>query len=195
MNSVTKLIERVKSGNDSAAADLWNRYHMRLTALARKKLGDAPRRTLDEEDVVVQAFASFCRRAEDGCFPDLRDRDDLWKLLITICERKAINQRKHLFRKKNAIVGESALPDADGCGGIGEYSDDSPSPEFAVIVADEVAAILQSLPSAAMRRVCILKMEGLTNKEVAASMGCSCSSVERKLRIVRAHLKAREGGS
>jgi hypothetical protein len=49
--------------------------------LARAKLGGQPRRVADADDVVVSAFASFCRGAELGRFQRLEDRDDLWQVL------------------------------------------------------------------------------------------------------------------
>ena len=36
-------------------------------------------RLADEEDVALSAFDSFCRGAEQGRFPRLDDRDDLWQ--------------------------------------------------------------------------------------------------------------------
>ena len=75
--SVTGLLERLKSGDHEAARLLWQRYFPRLVALARKNLQSAPRRVADEEDAALSAFDSFCRRAEQGQFPDLKDRDGL----------------------------------------------------------------------------------------------------------------------
>jgi hypothetical protein len=43
----------------------------------------------DEEDAALSAFDSFCRRAEQGQFPDLKDRDGLWALLVVLTAHKA----------------------------------------------------------------------------------------------------------
>ena len=48
---------------------------------ARSRLRGSTRRTSDEEDVALSAFDSFCRNAEAGRFPDLTDRESLWRLL------------------------------------------------------------------------------------------------------------------
>src|SRR6516225_3701992 len=98
--SVTGLLERLKSGDHEAARLLWQRYFPRLVALARKKLQAAPRRVADEEDVALSAFDSFCRRAEQGHFPDLKDRDGLWALLVVLTARKAADQLRHQQRDK-----------------------------------------------------------------------------------------------
>jgi hypothetical protein len=68
--SVTAWIEQLKAG-DAAAAPLWQGYFRRLVGLARQKLGAAPRRVADEEDVALSAFASFCLAAMQGRFPRL----------------------------------------------------------------------------------------------------------------------------
>lgn len=61
-DSVSQWIDGLKAGEEAAAAKLWQRYYLRLVGLARKKLGDSPRRVADEEDVVLNAFQSFCQR-------------------------------------------------------------------------------------------------------------------------------------
>jgi hypothetical protein len=53
------------------------------------------RRVADEEDVALSAFDSFCAGAERGRFPDLKDRDNLWALLVTITARKAADLAQH----------------------------------------------------------------------------------------------------
>src|SRR5262245_9588821 len=87
--SVTRLLSPIQSGDLAAIQQLWERYFLRLVELARKKLQGAPRRAADEEDVALSAFDSFCRCARQGRFPDLCDRDSLWRLLVTFTVRKA----------------------------------------------------------------------------------------------------------
>jgi ECF sigma factor len=49
---------------------------------------------VDEEDVALSAFNSFCRQAEAGRFPELLDRDSLWCVPVVVTARKAF----HLIR-------------------------------------------------------------------------------------------------
>ena len=58
------------------------------------------------------AFATFFRRARKGQFPRLQDRSDLWQLLVTITERKTLNQVRDQKRQKRgsgAVRGDSAF--------------------------------------------------------------------------------------
>src|SRR5258708_27868914 len=98
--SVTRWVGQLQAGDQGAARHLYERYFQRLVGLARKKLRDTPRRAADEEDVAQSAFASFCRAAERGQFPQLEDREDLLQLLMVITKRKALNQAKHERRPK-----------------------------------------------------------------------------------------------
>ena len=87
--AVTVLLEQLHSGDHAAVETLWRLYFPRLVRLARSHLQGLPRRAADEEDVALTAFDSFCRGAEQGRFPALHGRDELWKLLVTIAARHA----------------------------------------------------------------------------------------------------------
>ena len=92
--SVTRWIGELKSGGDFAVQHLWERYFERLVRLARKKLQGTrrPRIVEDEEDAALSAFDSFCRGVDRGRFARLADRDDLWRLLVVLTLRKALDQ-------------------------------------------------------------------------------------------------------
>src|SRR5262249_5902247 len=98
--SVTRWFDPLQAGDPAAAQQLWERYFRRMVNLARKKLQGLPRRAADEEDVALSAFDSFCRGAEAGRFPQLLDRDSLWRLLVTLTVRKAAHLRRDESRLK-----------------------------------------------------------------------------------------------
>jgi DNA-directed RNA polymerase specialized sigma24 family protein len=193
--SVTTLVERVKAGDHEAARLLWQRYYPRLVGLARKKLQAAPRRVADEEDAALSAFDSFCRRAEQGRFPDLKDRDGLWALLVVLTARKAADLVKHLQRDRRGggkVHGDSALRPADAgssAGGFDGLEGDDPTPEEAAILAEEVENLLGRLRDPALRQLAVWKLEGYTNAEIAERQGWSLPTVGRRLAIIRRLLK------
>jgi DNA-directed RNA polymerase specialized sigma24 family protein len=182
---VTVWLARLKAGDRAAAQPVWENYCRRLVALARKRLGGAARRAADEEDVALSAFASFCRAAEQGRFPRLDDRTDLWQLLVVLTSRKAADAVAREGRRKRGggkVRGESVVGEA---GGLGRVADDGPTPEFAAEVAEECGRLLGLLGDETLRRVATLKLEGYANEEVAKELGCSLATVERKLRRIR----------
>jgi DNA-directed RNA polymerase specialized sigma24 family protein len=175
--SVSRWLGDLQAGDRAAVAPLWERYFTRLVALARTRLRATARQEADEEDVALSAFASFCRAAEQGSLTDLRDRDGLWRLLVTLTARKAIDQQRRETRLKRG--GGDAPETLDDV--IGE----EPTPEFAAEVADEYQHLLSRLPSPELVTIALLKMEGHTSAEIAKRLGCVGRTVERKLRLIR----------
>jgi DNA-directed RNA polymerase specialized sigma24 family protein len=189
--SVTHWLNELKAGNPTAAQQLWERYFQALIELARKKLQDAPRRAADEEDVALSAFDSFCRGVAQQRFPQLSDRNDLWKLLVVITARKAIDLIEHETRQKRGggVPGVAAGFDPDESTGtratIEQIVGREPTPAFAAQVAEEYRRLLHLLDDDELRAVAVWKMEGYTTAEIAGKLGCVERSVERRLRVIR----------
>jgi DNA-directed RNA polymerase specialized sigma24 family protein len=189
--SVTTWIEQLRAGNRAAAQPLWERYFSRLVGLARRKLEGLRRCAADEEDVALSVFDSFYRAAEQGRFPQLADRNNLWELLVVITVRKAIDLRQRATRQKRGggkVAGESALDGLLGSEegrGIEQVVGAEPAPELAARVADEMQRLLGLLPTEEVRAVALLKLESYTNAEIAARLGCAEVTVERRLRLIR----------
>jgi RNA polymerase sigma factor (sigma-70 family) len=192
-SSVPQWLARLKAGDHQAARALWERYSHRLVNLARERLRGLPRRAVDEEDVALSAFDSFCRRAEGGRFPKLDDRDDLWHILLTIVWRKADKLRQHERRQKRgggAVRGDSAFgelhdstPDPSG---LAALADDAPTPEEAALCAEEFDRLLALLPDAELRQIALMRFEEYTNAEIAEQLQCVVSTVERRCKRIRA---------
>jgi DNA-directed RNA polymerase specialized sigma24 family protein len=190
--SVTGWIDQARQGDRQAAGQLWQRYFHRLVGLARTALKAAPRRVADEEDVALSAFDTFFRGAEGGRFPDLDDRDGLWRLLVVLTQRKAAHLKRDECRLKRgggAVLDQAALARAAGPGeeqGDLEWAvGQEPTPAFAAQVAEECERLLRRLPDEGLRALAVSKMEGWTNEEIAARLGCCVSTVERRLQLIR----------
>jgi RNA polymerase sigma factor (sigma-70 family) len=192
-DSITHWIGQLKTGDDARAAqqELWNHYFHRLVGLARKLLRGTPQRVEDEEDVVLGALNSFFRGAEGGRFPDLRDRTDLWPLLVKITAHKAINQlERHQAQKRGGgkVRGESVFinggADSD-IAGIEQIVGTEPTPDFAAAMAEHCQKLLAVLDDDSLRQIARLKLEGYTNEEIAQQMGIVERTVERRLNRIR----------
>jgi DNA-directed RNA polymerase specialized sigma24 family protein len=171
--TVTHWINLLKGGDSLAAQKVWENYFQRLVRLAHKKLGGSPRKSADSEDVALSAFASFCRCAEQGKFPRLTDRHDLWRLLVVITAHKTAELFKRERRLKQKEVD------------VEEFIGREPTPAFAAQVADEFRHLLDCLNDDELRCVATWKLEGYTNDEIAAKLGRSLATAERKLSLIR----------
>jgi len=189
--SVTGWIREAKAGDEDAVQRLWERYFPQLVALCQKRLRGHPRRVADEEDVALSVFDSFCQRAAEGRFPQLQDRDDLWRLLVVIAARKAINLVRYDRRQRRGgqrVIGESDLRSAESdtdAPGLEQIIGREPTPEFAALVAEEYERLLAVLEGVGLREIAQRKLEGYTNEEIAQQLACSLRTVERKLWVIR----------
>jgi DNA-directed RNA polymerase specialized sigma24 family protein len=187
--SVTAWFDQLRTGDHDAAQQLCQRYFQRLVALARQKLRGAPRGMADEEDVALSALDSLFRGAEEGRFPQLDDRDDLWYLLVVITERKAIDQVNHEKAQKRGegrVRHEGSLAaDSSDTAAFDQLPSPEPTPEMVAQFVDECRRLLDSLKDETLRAVALAKMEECPNKEIARRIKRSVATVERKLRIIR----------
>ncbi|MBL8796067.1 MAG: RNA polymerase subunit sigma-70 [Planctomycetia bacterium] len=179
--SVTLWIAELKAGNRDAAQRLWNRYFHRLVGLARHKLHGRARPVANEEDVALSAFDAFYRAAEDGRFPQLDDRADLWRLLMVITARKALR----LARDERRLKRGGGQPHDDEAR-VEQLLSAEPTPAFAAEVAEEFQRLLALLDEPALRDIALDKLAGGTNEDIAARLECAPRTIERKLKRIRA---------
>ncbi len=184
--SVSGWIVDLKAGDGAAVQPLWERYYPRLVRLARAKLRATRRGVLDEEDAALSAFESFCAGAARGRFPRLADRGDLWRLLVVITARKVGEQVKREARQKRG-GGRVAAPlagDSSSSDPMCSILAHDPTPLFAAAAAEEYRRLLDLLGDE-LRQVAIDRMEGYTNDEIAARLGCARRTVARRLELIR----------
>ena len=183
--SVTGWLGLAQAGDADAAQQLWQRYFGRLVALARSKLRGSPVAVADEEDVALSAFDSCYRGIEQGRFPRLADRDNLWSLLVVITARKAGKLKRDASRQKRGGTREEQAGNNMDVPELEAIIGPEPSPDFAVQVAEEYQRLLDGLGDDLARAVAMGKMEGYRNEEIATKLDCALRTVERKLRVIR----------
>jgi RNA polymerase sigma factor (sigma-70 family) len=186
--SISGWIEGAKQGDEEAIRALWNRYHPHLLRFARGKLPPNRRRVADEEDVVSLAFKSFFFAARAGRFPELKDSDGLWKLLLKMTARKAVDLKRHEGRKKRRVLGESVLiktRDESSSDAMSRIAGSEPAPDFGALVTDECRRLLDQLGDRELENLALAKLEGLGNEEIAKRLGYSLRTVERQLQLIR----------
>lgn len=172
---VSVWLAQMKQGDEAAVQKLWERYFVRLIGLARRTLANSPQVIGNEEDVAQSAFKSFYFRAQAGKFPKLEDRDDLWKVLMTIALRKSFRNR----RKASGQV--STDPQILAA----ELVTESPEPDTTALVTDEFRRLFGKLEDPVLSGIALMKFEGLTNRQIARSLDLSVATIERKLQVIR----------
>ena len=184
--NVTHWIDLVKEGDSGAANEIWRHYFDRLAGAVRGRLYGQNRAVSDEEDIVLSVFNSFYDAAQDGRFPDLADRDDLWRLLMTMAARKVIDKRRHDQRqRRGGDVTVQSLDQQDESGQFAEAIGTEPSPEMVLMMQEAVERLFSHLGVGQLRDLAGAKLEGYSNAELARKFDCSERTIERRLHLIR----------
>ncbi|MFN4258481.1 MAG: RNA polymerase sigma factor [Gemmataceae bacterium] len=111
-NTFRDLLQRVRAGDDAAAAELVRRYEPAIRRAVRVRLTD-PRlnRLFDSMDVCQSVMANFFMRAAAGQF-DLESPEQLLKLLVTMARNKLLDYAR---KQQSAKRGQGkVVPDSEG---------------------------------------------------------------------------------
>ncbi|MDP6557205.1 MAG: ECF-type sigma factor [Pirellulaceae bacterium] len=136
----------------------------------------------DEEDAAVSALRSLFHGIQTQRLPGLRDRHNLWRILVLITKRKLRAQWRRETAQRRS--GEPVEADAAEIS-IEEVICDEPTPDFVAEMMDETEHLLEALDNDALRRIAVMRMDGLTNDEIAARLGCASRTVRRKVERIR----------
>ena len=175
--SITLFFENLKTGDRSAATELWNRFFPRLLAQARRALSGQPQSVHDAEDAVQSAFIAFWQQVERGDFEGEMNRDHLWRILLTITHRRALmHQRREAAQKRGGgASGKRELFPVD------QLMAQCPAEDFDLACEE----LLTSLDDGEKQQIALQKLMGYTNAEIARSLNCTTRKVERKLQMIR----------
>lgn len=188
---LAEWIDSLRAGDEATQQAVWNTYFERLVRMARQRLGPL-KRVYDEEDAALSALNSFFAGMEANRFPDLKDQENLWRILFVITVRKIqIQKRKQTTQKRGGgtVRGESLFGeriDSDSHQqGIGDIMGSTPTPDLAMSFAESCQQLLSELPDDVLRDIAIKRLSGLNNAEIAEELGCARRTVDRKLERIR----------
>ncbi len=182
--TVSNWLSGLERGDSRCAQQLYDAIYDRLVRIARGKLAGRGR-WRDEEDVAASVMRIFFAGAPKGKFPKLDDRDDLWKILVTITTRKV---RDYTRRRAVEVCGESVLgapADSSNLAGLDGIGDSALAPQLAVISREASRDLLESLGDPDLAQIAVWKMEGLTNAEIAKKLKVAEETARRKVERIR----------
>lgn len=187
--SVSRLIIDAKEKDPLAAQHLFERYWDGLLRVARRRMARTSLRSVDEEDVALSAFHSFFRGANAGRFPQLEDRHDLWRILLTISHRKVAGYVRAGAAEKRSVTAKEdenrKSASREDWIDIEDLISHEPTPEIVAATAETIENLVQSLPDQHLRKIAQLKLEGYESKEIADILGCTLRTVQRKIERIQ----------
>lgn len=177
------LIERIQSGDDSAAAELYHRYAARLRVLADRQMSSAIRRTHEADDIVQSAFRSLFRGVNSGTYT-APEGQSLWSLLAVIAIHKV---RRKATRNKS--VKAVSLDDSS------EHPPDHDQFEADVSIEQFESSLRESIEGLRPneQKIVELRVQGFSVLDIADHLQNSCRTVERTLQRIREKLAAELG--
>ena len=195
---VTVWIDELRQADDSAAHNLWQHFMQRLHETARQRIRPTTRRVYDEEDAAQSAFHSVCRGITAGRFPDLQDREGLWRLLLRVSARKVTQRHRFDHRQRrnvNRTIHDSVFarsPNSAAPGVVDTARTREPSPEFAAQFVEVCELFFRSLGDADLSAVAQLRMDGYSDAEIAKRLNCTRRTVQRRIVAIRRKWEALE---
>ena len=183
-HSITRLLPRVKSGDEQAIHDLFLRCYRRIAESAEKKLRGASARTFDADDITSTAFTEFLSRAASGSFPKLECRSDVWQILLMLVGDAVKDKLRYEYATKRG--GKSYTASLNDVGNELLAMDDSQ-------LTLEIDEAMKVLPSEEQRQLATLLMEGWTQQQIATRLNVSVRTVQRKCDDVRVFLMEHMG--
>lgn len=163
------LAARIRAGDDSALAEVFDRHAPLVLGLARRVTGNQS----IAEDVVQEVFTTLWRQ------PDRYDpeRGTLRAYLGVMAQRRSIDavrrtDRWHQYEQKAEMPVDTGSDGADSA-----------------LTAQEVARAIRRLPDDQRRAVELVYWQGLTHHEAAAALGVPEGTMKSRLRLAQAKLR------
>lgn len=192
--SFAVLMDRLRSGEDEAAREVFARFAGRLVGLARRHLDGRLAVKVDPEDVVQSAYKSFFVRQRAGGL-EVATWDNLWGVLTMITLRKCADRAAY-YKAGKRDVGREVAGGADDSGpGLAAdvALDRDPSPDEAAVMAETVEALFRAVDDPDERAILELSLQGFTAAEIADQLGRAERSVRRLRERIRKRLERMQG--
>jgi RNA polymerase sigma-70 factor (ECF subfamily) len=172
--SFDELIRRVGGGDEQAAARLVQDFEPVVRRVVRSRLrGTRARREFDSMDICQSVLAIFFVRVTAGQY-DLKEPDDLIKLLLTMTRNKVAEKvrRQHRLRRDSRRT----------VGGVEELALAAPDPTPSSVVAGK--ELLEEARQRLIdeeRQIVELRCQGLSWEEIAACLGGTAGARRNQL--------------
>jgi RNA polymerase sigma-70 factor (ECF subfamily) len=187
--SFTELMDRLRSGEDEAAREVFARFATRLVGLARRNLGGRLALKVDPEDVVQSAYKSFFVRQREGELAVV-SWDGLWGVLTMITVRKCADRAAYYQAGKRDVNREVSGRDDEGPGMAADIAlDRDPLPDEAAVLTETVEALFRALDDPDERAILELSLQGFTAPEISETLGRAERSVRRLRERIRKRLE------
>jgi len=182
------LLDAMQQGDDRAFDTFFQAYYEKLVRYAKKRVGNFPLRTFDEEDLALSAMHSLFNGIGENRY-EVESGVDLWKILVTITNCKWINLREKMDAQKRGggnVRGDSIWIQKGENNLFHEQQDMKQElPDICVELLETTDRLFQQLKDDDTRKIARLLLEGYRIDDIAVELDCVRRTVERKIAQIR----------
>lgn len=173
-NEFERLMERVRTGDATAAREIFERYGPAIQMVVRRRLNRRMRSEFDSLDFAQDAWASFFHIPPESC--TFETPDDLVAFLTRIVRNKMIDAYRQRFQaamrdRRRLRSLEPDMPDRRGR---------QPTPSQFAIAEEEWVRMLHNKPPK-IRHALEMLRAGHSRQEIAESLGLNPKMIQRLL--------------
>jgi len=183
--AVIQAMEQVRNGDSDAFHLIYNHCFRKVHLLCRCRLCWADRCIHFEEDLTSEVMTSVWKSLRDPR-THWTSVDQLWQAIHRLILERCINRGRHNKRQKRRTISDLSLlfetlyRYRESVGGIAQVDTD-----------DLLQALLRTLHNDELSDLVECKLQGLSNREIAAQRHISMRTIQRKLNSVRQVLDLR----
>ena len=184
--SLQALLDCHREGDETAARKIYQLYEERLVRLADRRIGRRLRPHVQPESIMLLVLESALGGIAKGKY-NVDLSGSLWNLLEKITDNKIRKKWTHFTAKKRDIRRE-VRPEDDDEKGVPEPAPCDPSPEEAVILADQLEKIRSRLKPSDFE-ILELQLQGYSHPQIAKQLGCARQTVRYKAKRIEQLLR------
>lgn len=183
-DSPQNLFERARLGDQDAWEILFKECYPKIVRVIGKRLDRQTRKLYDSTDIANEVMKSLAAKFENFDFSSI---NGLQAFLIRAAEQKLIDEYRRGHARKRDVTRDRPIHGGNGAAGW-EIADGSPTPSQVAVASEREENLLEA-QSGPGRTIVELKIQGLSNSEVARETGWHVRKVERFLANLRATLR------
>ena len=186
-HSVTLLLEKARSQDAGAIADLWRKYWKQLVMAAHRQC-HYQTALVDPEFIAQSVFAHVCDKIQNGRMDAIDDREQFWAVLLNLTKNRAIDHfRRETRQKRGGGVTVLSSTSPDDAAGDHLFADQQAQDDrHASELLDHFKHVLTTEDSTGtLTQVLLGKIAGESNQAIATALQVSTRTIERKLERIR----------
>ena len=169
------LVVRLRSGDDQAATEVYERYAKRVFGLVHQQMAERLKALVQPEDIVQSVFKSVFRGINSGAY-DAPAGGTLWQLMAIV----AVHKVRRNARRRNAMKRDAQRTQSFDAIENFDTADSCTPEEFESAIREAIEGLKES-----EQEVVILRVQGFSVEEISGKLQRSRRTIERCLNAIR----------